>query len=172
MSQAQAGRVVVTMGVSGAGKSTFGRALAHALRWPFQEGDDLHPAANIAKMRAGMPLDDADRAPWLAQVGGWIANTLRAGGSGVVSCSALKHAYRDELRAAGEGVHFVYLHVAEVELRRRMEQREHFMPPALLYSQLATLEEPLDEPDALVLDGLRSLDEAILATMRWLDAMP
>ena len=171
MTTRRAARVVVTMGVSGAGKSWFGAALARSLDWPFQEGDDLHPPANIAKMEAGIPLDDADRAPWLAQVGEWIAATLAAGRDGVVSCSALKHAYRDRLRAAGAGVRFVYLRVPEVELRRRMERREHFMPPALLRSQLDTLEEPLGEPDALVVDGLLPLDVGIAAAKRWLGAL-
>lgn len=171
MTKKRAAQVAVTMGVSGAGKSSFGAALAHSLRCPFQEGDDLHPPTNIAKMHAGIPLDDADRAPWLARVADWIADTLLAGRDGVVSCSALKRAYRDRLRAAGTGVRFVYLRVPEAELLRRMEQRQHFMPPILLRSQLDTLEEPIDESDALIVDGLRPLDEEILATRRWLDAM-
>src|ERR1700722_17662389 len=106
---------VVVMGVSGAGKTTIARALAERLGWDFAEGDDLHPAANVAKMAAGQPLNDADRAPWLAAVGDWIDAELAAGRSGVITCSALKRAYRDRLRRPA--VRFVYLAVDADELR-------------------------------------------------------
>src|SRR5579884_1235439 len=130
--------IVVVMGVSGAGKTTVGRALAAALGWPFVDADDLHPAANVEKMRRGQPLDDADRAPWLAAV----ASTIRSMRDGVVACSALKRAYRDLLRVRDD-VRFVYLAVDEKVLAARLAARQgHYMPPSLLPSQLATLEPP------------------------------
>jgi gluconokinase len=157
---------VVVMGVSGCGKSSLGAALAAAGGWPFLEGDDFHPAANIARMRAGLPLDDADRAPWLAALAAAIAGHLHAGRSVVASCSALKRAYRDTLRQAGP-LRFIYLPVPPDELRRRMRERSHFMPPALLDSQLATLEEPAPDEAALVLPP--APPEAMLAQARaWL----
>jgi len=141
---------VVVMGVSGCGKSHIGRALAEVEGWPFLEGDDLHPPGNIARMRAGQPLTDADRAPWLAAVRDRIAGHLQQGRSVVAACSALKRDYRDLLRQAG-AIRFVYLSVPAAELARRMRERQHFMPPALLESQLATLEVPAADEAALVL---------------------
>ncbi|MGH2835380.1 MAG: gluconokinase [Solirubrobacteraceae bacterium] len=139
---------VVVMGVSGAGKSTIGRRLAERLGWDFAEGDDLHPAANIAKMAAGEPLSDADRRPWLEQIASWIDGEIAAGRQGVVSCSALKRSYRDLLRRPE--LLFVYLSVSRAELERRMaSRRDHFMPPSLLSSQLEALEPP-DEDEAAV----------------------
>ncbi len=144
---AGAPRVLVVMGVTGAGKSTIGQLLAERLGWTFQEGDDLHPAANVAKMRAGIPLTDEDREPWLARVAGWIETRLSAGESGVVTCSALRRCYRDLLARHG-GVTFVYLAVDGPTLEQRLaERRGHYMSPALLDSQLELLEEPSpDEP--------------------------
>ncbi len=143
----QSGRpLIVVMGVSGSGKSTVGALLAEALGTPFTDGDDLHPAANVAKMAAGIPLDDADRWPWLAAVGRALAG---AGPEGlVVACSALKRAYRDAIRAEAPTARFVELDSSPELLAARMVQRaNHFMPPSLLASQLALLE-PLaaDEP--------------------------
>ena len=108
--------VVVMMGVSGAGKSTIARRLASVLGWDFAEGDELHSAANVAKMAAGQPLTDADRRPWLEQVAHWIDTEIKAGRSGVVTCSALKRAYRDMLRRPQ--VLFVYLSVPRADLER------------------------------------------------------
>lgn len=160
--------IVVVMGVSGSGKSTLGRALAEACGWDFQEGDDLHPQASIDKMRAGEPLDDADRAPWLERVRAWMAGELHAHRPGVISCSALKRRYRDMLRDAGNDVRFVFLQVPRSELLRRLQRRDHFMPASLLDSQLLALEEPLGEPDVLTVSGTH--DEAhVLAEVReWL----
>jgi len=141
---------VVVMGVSGCGKSSLGMALAEAEGWPFLEGDTLHPPANIARMRAGQPLSDADRAPWLAAIADWMAPRLGKGHSVVAACSALRRRYRDRLRQAGP-VRFVYLQVPRGELERRLRDRVHFMPPSLLDSQLATLEEPGPDEDALTL---------------------
>lgn len=139
--------MVLVMGVSGSGKSSIGRALAERLGVPFLEGDDLHPRANVAKMAAGVPLDDADRAPWLAAIAAWMTTH----GDGVVACSALKRAYRDRLREAGAGLRIVALLPPEHVLAARLGHREgHFMPDSLLASQLATLEVPGDEEDAVV----------------------
>jgi carbohydrate kinase (thermoresistant glucokinase family) len=131
------GRYVV-MGVSGCGKSTIGRALADRLDLAFIDGDDLHPASNIEKMRRGEPLDDADRAPWLDRVG------ARLEPGTVIACSALKRIYRDRIRrTAGGPVIFVYLRGSRETLAGRMlERKGHFMPYSLLEGQLATLEEP------------------------------
>ncbi len=141
-------RCVVVMGVSGCGKTTVGRGLAEELGWPYQEGDDLHPAANIAKMAAGIPLDDADRQPWLEAVAAWIGQREQAGQSAVITCSALKRGYRDLLREGHESAWFAFLDVPVDVLRERLRARRgHYMPASLLDSQLATLE-PLqpDEP--------------------------
>lgn len=146
--------IVVVMGVSGAGKTTIGRALATALGWPFVDADDLHPAANVDKMRRGEPLDDADRAPWLAAV----AARMRSLGDGVVACSALRARYRDALRVRDD-VRFVFIDVPRAVLERRLQHRAgHYMPPSLLPSQLATLEWPRD---AIVVDGTQPVDDVV-----------
>ncbi|MET9487132.1 gluconokinase [Nocardia sp. NPDC006630] len=141
-------RIVVVMGVSGSGKSTLGQTLATALGWDFLEGDDLHPAANIAKMAAGQPLTDDDRRPWLAAISQWMSGETAAGRSGIVTCSALKHSYRDMLRHSmidhpEADLTFLYLSGSRDRLERRLTTRtDHFMPPGLLDSQLGTLEVP------------------------------
>ena len=161
--------VVVTMGVSGSGKSAVGRALAARLAVPFQEGDDLHPAANIAKLRAGVPLDDADRAPWLAAVADWIAARPVKGG-GVVSCSALRRAYRDRLRAAGGAtLRMILLDPPEATLRERLAKRQgHFMPASLLASQLATLERPEPDEPIVVLHQDARVASLVQQVVDWL----
>ncbi len=161
--------VIVVMGVSGSGKSTLGRALAAAWGWDFREGDELHPPANIDKMRAGIALDDDDRGPWLDRIAAWIADELARGRDGVVTCSALKRRYRDRLRRAGAGVRFVHLQVAPAELERRLRQRRHFMPAALLDSQLQTLEMPAAEEDVLVVCGEAGIEEMVVTVGRWLE---
>ncbi|MEU5402466.1 gluconokinase [Streptomyces sp. NPDC005963] len=131
--------VVVVMGVAGTGKTTIGPLLADALGVPYAEGDDFHPAANIAKMSAGVPLDDADRWPWLDAIGTWSHG--RAGLGGVVSSSALKRAYRDRLRAAAPHAVFLHLTGDRTLIEQRMAERKgHFMPTRLLDSQFATLQ--------------------------------
>jgi gluconokinase len=136
--------LIVVMGVSGSGKSTVGALLAEQLGVPFEDADALHPAANVAKMAAGIPLTDVDRWPWLALVGQALHAASRTGL--VVACSALKRAYRDAILAEAPAVRFVYLHGSRELLAQRLGHREgHFMPASLLDSQLATLE-PL-EPD-------------------------
>jgi len=147
--------VVVVMGVSGCGKSTIGRVLAERLGWVFQEGDDLHPASNVAKMRAGVPLTDEDRWPWLDRVAAWIEGRLVAGESGVVACSALKRAYRERLSRPG-GVVFVHLEVDRHTLEERLAgRRGHYMPAALLASQLETLEGPGTDAGVIRVDANR-----------------
>ncbi|KUO10795.1 gluconokinase [Streptomyces sp. DSM 15324] len=138
--------VVVVMGVSGSGKSTVGQLLAQRLALPFLDADDLHPAANRAKMAAGRPLDDGDRRPWLSALAGWIREATDSGRGGVMACSALKRAYRDLFREAGAGVWFLYLALDPTAAARRVALRTgHFMPPRLEDSQYDVLE-PL-EPD-------------------------
>ncbi|WP_443067661.1 gluconokinase, GntK/IdnK-type [Streptomyces sp. NBC_01351] len=133
-------RVIVVMGVAGTGKTTVGRLLAEALGVPYAEGDAFHPAANVAKMSAGTPLDDADRWPWLDSIGEWIRDSARLHG-GVVAASSLKRVYRDRLRAAAPGTVFVHLTGERPLVEERMAaRRSHFMPPTLLDSQFATLE--------------------------------
>ena len=150
--------IIVIMGVSGVGKTTVGEALAQQLGWSFADADDFHPAANVAKMRAGIPLTDADRAPWLqslrATIEGWIASRRSA----VLACSALKHAYREQL-VVGPEVKLVFLY-ADLELiADRMAARHgHYMNPALLQSQFDALEAPRD---ALSLDAARPVPELV-----------
>jgi gluconokinase len=149
---------VVIMGPSGCGKSTLGRSLADSLGWPFIEGDDLHSPENKAKMARGEPLTDADRAPWLDRVGSAIAGTQHV----VASCSALRRAYRDRLRALAGPVFFVLLDVPREELLRRLEARRNsFMPPSLLDSQLATLEPLEDDEAGMTIDGTRPVANEI-----------
>jgi gluconokinase len=146
--------IVVVMGVSGAGKTTVGHALAVALGWPFVEADELHPPANIAKMSRGEPLDDADRAPWLEAV----AARMRTLEDGVVACSALRARYREVL-AVRPDVRFVMLEVPPAVLAERLAQRRgHYMPASLLPSQLATLEPPAD---AIAVDATQPVDEVV-----------
>jgi gluconokinase len=140
--------ILVVMGVSGCGKSTVAGLLASRLGWDLAEGDDLHPRANIVKMSAGKPLNDADRWPWLARVADWIHAEIDAGRPGVVTCSALKRSYRDVLR--GPGVTFVHLTGPRELIATRLATRHgHFMPPELLESQFTTLEPPGPDEQAI-----------------------
>lgn len=151
---------IVVMGVSGSGKSTVGAALAQRLRVPFADADDFHPPANIAKMSAGKPLDDADRYPWLEAIGAWLAQRRASGG--VMSCSALKRKYRDQLRAHCPGTEFVHLSGSrEVIARRQASRPGHFMPASLLDSQFATLEPLGDDERGVTIDVDQSIDEIV-----------
>lgn len=143
---------VIVMGPAGAGKTTTAQLLSAQLGWAFAEGDRFHPQVNVDKMVAGIPLDDADRAPWLAGIRDWISTQAEAGHSVVVTCSALKRSYRDILREAKADVRFVQLLAGENLAAARIAGRSgHFMPPALLPSQFAALEalQP-DEPGVRV----------------------
>jgi gluconokinase len=143
--------VLVLMGVSGCGKSTIGGALYGRLGWELVEGDDLHPAENVAKMAAGHPLNDADREPWLRRIRSRIDDAVAAGRAEIITCSALKRRYRDELR--GPHVVFVHLHgTRELLLARLGARHGHFMPAALLDSQLADLEPPAADEQAISID--------------------
>jgi ribose 5-phosphate isomerase A len=146
--------ILVIMGVSGAGKTTVAQELAARLGWPFQEGDALHPEANVAKMRAGVPLTDADRRPWLAAIAAWI-DAQRAGKQpGIITCSALKRTYRRIIVGDRPGVRLVYLRGVRDLIAERLAGRcGHFMPASLLQSQLDTLEEPDPGENALTLDA-------------------
>jgi carbohydrate kinase (thermoresistant glucokinase family) len=144
--------VVVVMGVSGSGKSTIGVLLAHTLGWAWQEGDDLHPAHNVAKMSAGIPLTDEDRLPWLQRIAEVIDGWRAAGQCGVVTCSALRRAYRDIILTDRTQVRLAYLQGSRQVIHDRMARRhEHFMPLALLASQFEALEEPGPEEHPIVL---------------------
>jgi carbohydrate kinase (thermoresistant glucokinase family) len=155
--------VLVLMGVSGSGKSTVAQELHRVLGWPFQEGDDLHPPANVEKMRFGRPLDDQDRLPWLQAVARWIDGQLAAHQPGIITCSNLKRAYREITIGSRRGVTLVYLKGDEPVIQRRMLNRVHrYMPPALLGSQFDTLEEPVadEHPVTVVVHG--SIAETVI----------
>ncbi len=155
----------VVMGVAGAGKSVIGALLAGALGVEFVEGDAYHPADNVAKMSAGTPLTDEDRQGWLAAIAARLADARRAGTGLVVSCSALKRAYRDVLRAGESDVQFVYLEGSRDLLTQRLAgRRGHFMPPALRDSQLAILEPPAPDEHAWVCD-IREPPDQIVASL-------
>lgn len=143
-------RVIVLMGVSGSGKSTVGEALASALGWDFRDADSFHPPANVEKMSRGVPLTDADRAPWLAAIAAWIDDRLVTGGTGIVSCSALKRAYRQVIVGGRTGVGLVHLRGTFDLISARMAARRgHFMPLSLLQNQFQTLEEPVPDEHTL-----------------------
>ena len=163
---------VIVMGVSGSGKSTLAAALAGAIGCPFLEGDEFHSPEAVQKMRAGTPLTDDDRWPWLERLGRAIGSSATSDGIAVASCSALKKIYRDRLRQSiAVPVGFVLLDPGRGELERRMSARTgHFMPPALLTSQLNTLERPQPDERALMLDGSDSTDSAVEKAVAWLTA--
>jgi gluconokinase len=155
--------VIVLMGVSGTGKTEVGTRLARALNGEFAEGDDYHPPANVAKMRSGVPLDDADREPWLETLSREIGAWLDAGKTVVLACSALKQSYRDILKAGRPGVRFVYLKGDEALISSRLEGRHgHYMPASLLDSQLAALQEPADA----ITVGIDATPETIVAEIQ------
>ncbi|MFG3498378.1 gluconokinase [Streptomyces sp. NPDC047928] len=166
--------VVVVMGVAGTGKTTVGPLVADRLGVPYAEGDDFHPEANIAKMSAGIPLDDADRWPWLDAIGRWARE--RSGLGGVVSSSALKRSYRDRLRAAAPDLVFLHLTGDRALIERRMaERRGHFMPTALLDSQFATLQPLGDDEPGVAVDvagGPEDIARRAVAALRRLGQSP
>jgi gluconokinase len=165
--------IAIVMGVSGSGKTTVAKALAQEQGWILLEGDSFHPPANIAKMKAGIPLTDEDRWPWLQAIAAREDELLAAGQSAVVACSALRRAYRDILIGQRPDTLLVYLRGSKALIAERMQARKgHFMPPALLDSQFATLEEPGPEehpiivdiggpPDGMIEDAIRQLKEHV-----------
>ncbi len=154
------------MGVSGSGKSTIAEAVNAQLHWPYQEGDELHPAANVRKMQSGTPLTDADRVPWLAAVRCWIDARVTAGEPGMITCSALKRAYREGLVGGRPQVRLLYLRADRALLEHRLARRTgHFMPPSLLDSQLQTLEEPQADEHPLVVRVDGSPEEIVASAL-------
>jgi gluconokinase len=193
--------VIVVMGVSGSGKTTVGTLLASRLGWPYAEADDLHSPENIAKMASGQPLTDADRRPWLEAIAGWIDSRADAGGSGVVTCSALKRSYRDLLRGSldasrprpgrrgaqagsldasrprpgrrGDSVRIVYLAGSRDLIARRLTgRRDHFMTAAMLDSQFADLEPPEPDEGVLCVPIDRSPADTVDAILAGLELLP
>lgn len=164
--QDRPGERLVVMGVSGCGKSAVGQRIAQALGLPLIEGDEFHPAANIDKMRQGVPLDDADRADWLERLGRELA---RHEAGAVLTCSALKRSYRDILRGAAPGLRFVHLALSQQQALQRVAARGgHFYPPSLVASQFAALEDPAREPGVLAVDACQALNEVTRQVVGWL----
>jgi len=156
---------VVVMGVSGCGKSEVGRAMAAQLSLPLIEGDDFHPKRNIHKMQQGIALTDDDRADWLLSLGRELARQPRGA---VLTCSALKLAYRDTLRASVPGLGFVHLAITEAESLRRVARRaDHFYPPSLVASQFEALQDPAKESGVLQLDATAPVKELARAAAEW-----
>jgi gluconokinase len=152
-------RFFIVMGVSGCGKSSVGQSLAQFLGWDFYDADDFHPPENVAKMANGIPLDDSDRAPWLASLHELISSSLKADKPGVLACSALKERYRQQLTDGNDGVQIVYLKGSYDLIWSRMEKRtDHYMKPHMLKSQFEALEEP---SNALTMDVSMSVDEIV-----------
>jgi carbohydrate kinase (thermoresistant glucokinase family) len=168
--------VVVVMGVSGSGKTTIAKDLANRVHWQALEGDTLHPPANVAKMKAGTPLDDSDRWPWLHAIAASIDAWRAAGTSGVVACSALKRAYRDILIGSRPDVVLIYLQGSRDLIGDRIAARRgHFMPPALLDSQFGTLEEPGDDEHPIVASVApppEAITDAIIGQLRQRRILP
>ncbi|RYF83420.1 MAG: gluconokinase [Comamonadaceae bacterium] len=156
------------MGVSGCGKSSLGQALAQALKLPLIEGDDFHPPANVAKMRAGTPLDDADRVDWLRTLGDQLAQHAQGA---VLTCSSLKRAYRAQLRTAAPGLRFVFMHITPDEALRRVAERAaaHMFPASLVASQFAALESPEGEAGVLCVPATAALGTSVQAVQDWLN---
>ena len=167
--------ILIVAGVAGSGKTTIGALLAGRLHWQFADADTFHPEANVVKMRAGIPLTDTDRQPWLRAVAEWMDARIADGESGVVTCSALKHSYRDLLLAGRPAATMVFLQVGRDVLDRRlMARHDHFFPEKLLDSQLAALEPPMpDERVQTVLaEGDSAQTAAKIIALLWPDGDP
>jgi gluconokinase len=163
--------VLVIMGVSGSGKSTVAGILAGQLGWDLAEGDDLHPTTNVAKMSAGIPLTDDDRWPWLDRVATWIRDRTAAGAPGIITCSALKRSYRDKL--AGDNMVFVHLAASADIVGQRLNARlDHYMPTTLLDSQIAALDPPGPDENALSVTAGRSPTQEAAEIIRRLHLTP
>lgn len=165
--------LVVVMGVAGCGKSTIGKPLALQLKAEFLEGDDLHPPRNVERMASGIPLTDNDRRDWLLALAEQLADARASNHALVVSCSALKRSYRDVLRRASPALVFVHLHGSPALLGARLHARtDHFMPPSLLESQLATLEPPTADERAVTFDAALPVADIVAGAVAWLTAHP
>ena len=163
-------RAVILMGVSGSGKSTVGASLAQRLECPFLDADDFHPAANVEKMKRGIPLNDEDRMPWLARLHDELEHRLGSGASVVLGCSALKESYRKILEEGLSQIDFVFLDVDQLTLRERLGKRkDHFFPKELLESQFAALERPAD---AIVVDARLQFQDVVEQIVKGLKAKP
>jgi carbohydrate kinase (thermoresistant glucokinase family) len=163
--------VLVLIGVSGCGKTAVALELRRLLGWKFMEGDDLHPLANVEKMRSGRPLDDADRWPWLERVAQWIDERLAAGEPGIITCSNLKRAYRRITIGERKGVTLVFLHAPEPVIAARLARRDHrYMPASLLHSQFEILEEPAADEHPVEVDVEGSLAATVADLLRKLAA--
>jgi carbohydrate kinase (thermoresistant glucokinase family) len=157
--------IIIVMGVSGCGKSTVAERLARRLDWQFAEADSFHPAANVEKMRSGIPLTDTDRGPWLDAIAAWTDAMRSRGHRAVVTCSALKRSYRQRLAGAHHDVRFVYLQGSYELIAERLAVRRHeYMPPSLLRSQFEALEEPGEEEHPLVI-SIEPPADAIVASI-------
>ncbi len=162
--------IVIVMGVSGSGKSYLAERLAQVTAWPFAEGDDFHSASNKAKMAARTPLTDEDRAPWLASLHAQLMAWHEQNQPGILTCSALKASYRETLAAGIPELRFVWLDPSRAILEQRVAHRPgHYMPAALLDSQLATLEPPTGSERFLRLDGTEPVEQAIATILAWLE---
>lgn len=162
-------RFFIVMGVSGCGKSSVGKALADTLGWNFYDADDFHPPENVAQMASGIPLNDSDRALWLASLHELISSSLKANRPGVLACSALKERYREQLMDDNEDVQLIYLKGSYSLVWSRMEKRtDHYMKPQMLNSQFETLEEPTN---ALTMDISMSVDEIVAEILKILGAV-
>lgn len=164
-------RHAVVMGVSGSGKSTVASLVSERIGWTFADADAFHPPSNIDKMRAGIPLTDADRRPWLLELASWMAQQQREGRSTVLACSALTRGYR-QLLATEVEVEFIHLHGPAALIEERMHARDHFMPPSLLHSQFEVLERLQDDELGLELDLARPLEELVDEAVDWLSRGP
>jgi gluconokinase len=159
-------RFIIVMGVSGCGKTSVGKALAGKLGWDFYDADDFHPPGNVAKMANGSPLDDADRAPWLAALHNLISSSLKAGRPGVLACSALKKRYRQLLLDGNNGVQLIYLKGTYDLIWSRMQKRtDHYMKPQMLKSQFEALEEPVNAITVDISMSVENIVQEILKQM-------
>ncbi len=157
---------VVVMGVAGCGKSSLGQRCAEAVGLPLLEGDDFHSEGNVAKMRSGIPLEDADRAAWLGEL---AAQLLAYPGGVVLTCSALRRRYRDQLRQAVPQLQFLFLNLNETQARERVAARsDHLFPASLVTSQFEALEEPRTENGVLILDAMQPLSSLVAEAVQWL----
>jgi gluconokinase len=158
--------IVVAMGVSGSGKTTVAKGIAKRMNWEYAEGDDFHPQANVEKMRSGIPLTDEDRWPWLGHIGDWISEQVQAGRSAVVTCSALRRAYRDLLREGRPAVRFCHVDEPQEVIADRLAKRKgHYMPASLLASQFAILERLQPDEPGVTVSGEGSEEEVLQAAL-------